>query len=376
MKIKHSKTIFPHVVICSPIFWGGGSGASSYYQLLAKEFVLSGFQVSVISDQEVLDGGLNVNYFSLFPARCSRNRRVLRDHFAYLLENMAYFRIERLIRNIRPRCMILHSSFYNHPGLFPWLMQRLMRRLPDIDFIADVRDTLMPLRKVPLLNNFHRVFACSENVSEHLLAGGLVPEKIVRVPVIQERLRVDEGVAKLRLLKDLELHGRVYIFYAGLVKEGKAIELLLKAFLQYVRPARAEVLLVIAGLMKTSARSVQNMLEEDGVMYVGNRSREDVLALASSAALCVNLSPKEGMPRSSLEPLALGRPAVLPPNVPEFTRHCGDFVVAERSPEIVAARMLEIMDAGVGPNYPIDLHYPEKVLPIYLEAILNAHSYR
>lgn len=370
MDLHHSQTKLLHVVICSPLFWGGGSGASSYYRLLAKELVSMGCQVSVISDQEIAEGGGGVEYFSLFPARCSRNRRALRDKVAYLQQNLAYFQFEGLIRNIRPGCVILHSSFYNHPGVFSWLMRRLMRRLPDINFIADVRDALMPLRKVPLLNDFHHVVGCSDNVVEHLMAGGLAPDKIVRVPVIQERINLDEG-QKDRLLKDLELDGRSYIFYAGLVKEGKAVKLLLEAFLKHVRSARPGILLVVAGLMKTSGSLIQNMLVEDDVLYLGNRSREDVLALMSGAALCVNLSPNEGMPRSSLEALALGRPVVLPPNVPEFDRCCSDFVVGDHDPAKVAGRILEIMDSDSLANYPIEQHYPEAVMPHYMKLLVE-----
>lgn len=356
------------VAICSPLFWGGGSGASSYYRLLAKGLASSGCTVSVISDSEAARRDIVVGYFPLFPARCSRDRRPLHDKVAYLKQNLAYLQIEGILRRTAPGGVLVHSSFYNHPGIFAAVMKRTMKRLPEMNFVADVRDAMMPLHKVPLLNGYRRVIACSENVAEHLLAGGVAPERIARVPVMQERLDVDAAMIQ-RLAGELALVGRPYIFYAGLVKEDKAVGLLLEAFLKHVRPARPDLLLVIAGLMKTSSRYIRGMLAEEGVRYAGNRSRDEVLALMSDAALCANLSPNEGMPRSSLEALALGRPVALPPNVPEFAKYCGNSVVAERSPSVVAVRLLEVMDAGPTVGYPIERHYPEAVLPVYRELL-------
>lgn len=371
LKERHlmSKQLLRRVAICSPIFWGDASGASVYYQLLANELLTHGVDVTVISDQERADSELSVNYFPLFPARCAKDKRPLRDVAAYLWQNVSYFGIQGILSSVQPHSALIHSSFYNHPGIFAQVMKRVMHKHPEINFIADVRDGLMPAHKVPLLNDYHRVIACSENVANHLLENGLESRRLLRIPVIQERI---EPVDKLRtqLIADNGLGGQPYIFYAGLVKESKAVDVLLEAFLRFVRPVRKDMRLVIAGLMKTSSRRVKEMLAQDGVVYVGNRRREEVLALMSGAALCVNLSPDEGMPRTSLEALALGRPVALPPNVPEFVRYCDGFVVAEREPAEVAARMMEIMDAGATPDYPIEMHYPERVLHVY-EKVLS-----
>lgn len=354
--------------ICTPIFWGDSSGASVYYQLLAKELQQHGMDVSVISDQERSDPECSVDYHPLFPARCARDSRPLRDVLAYLWQNIAYFGINRTLDGISPQVVLVHSSFYNYPGVFNQVMERVMRKRPGIRFIADVRDGLLPRQKVPLLNAYHQVVACSENVVNHLLKNGLASERLINIPVIQERIEPN-GKLRTQLLSDSGVGAQPYIFYGGLVKESKAVDVLLEAFLQHVYPFRKDVRLVIAGLMKTSSKRIKEMLTQDGVIYVGNRRREEVLALMSGAALCVNLSPNEGMPRTSLEALALGRPVVLPPNVPEFARYCEGYVVSERDPTIVASRMIEIMDAGVAASYPIERHYPENVLHAYIELL-------
>lgn len=360
------------VIICTPLFWGDASGASVYYRLLSHSLIQEGYKVAVISDKEPSELQPSVDYYSLFPARCGRKRKFLLDYFSYATQNLAYFNLNKIVSRVKPRAVLVHSSFYNHPGIFAHVMKGVTRKHPEVNFIADVRDGLMPPAKVPLLNVYRRVIACSENVMNHLLENGVDPERLIRIPVIQERLKTGNKLLA-RTVIDLGLEGQPYIFYAGLVKESKAVDVVLEAFLRYVRPIRKDVRLVIAGLMKTSNRGMKEMLAQDGVLYVGNRRREEVLALMSGAALCVNLSPNEGMPRTSLEALALGRPVVLPPNVPEFSRYCEGFVVSEREPAIVANRMIEIMDAGVVPSYPIETHFPENVFNAYAD-LLQHHA--
>lgn len=358
------------IVICTPLFWGGASGASVYYRLLSQSLIQHGCNVSVVSDKEPSELQPSVEYFSLFPARCGRKRKLLLDYFAYAAQNLAYFNLNKIVGRVKPRAVLIHSSFYNHPGIFAHVMKEVIRKNPRVNSIADVRDGLMPPVKVPLLNAYRRVIACSENVMNHLLENGVVPDRLIKIPVIQERLQVDDELRK-RLLGEMAMNGRPYIFFGGLVKESKAVDLLLEAFLAHVRPARPDILLVIAGLMKTSSKRIRDLLAQDGVLYVGNRRRDEVLALMSAAALCVNLSPNEGMPRSSLEALALGRPVLLPPNVPEFARHCRDFVVGEHRADAVAAQMLSIIDAGIVPDYPIGMHYPENILPAYIDLLAD-----
>ena len=358
-----------NVVILSPLFWGDASGASVYYQLLAQSLIQHGSKVSVISDEELSESQSSLDYFPLFPVRCGRERRLLRDILAYAKQNLTYLKLEKIITRIKPSSVLVHTSFYNNLGIFAHVMIGIIRKHPEINFIADVRDSLMPAHKVPLLNAYNRVIACSENVASYLLKNGVEPKRLIKIPVIQERLHPD-GKFLAQLISNIGLDGKRYIFYAGLVKESKAIDILLEAFLYHVQPVKKDLQLVIAGLMKTSNRHIKDMLTQEGVLYVGNRRRKEVLALMSGAALCINLSPCEGIPRSSLEALVLGKSVALPPNIPEFLQYCNDFVISVREPAKIASKIIQIMDAGIVPSYPNEIHYPENVLKSYI-AVLN-----
>lgn len=358
------------VLILTPLFFGDSSGAAVYYKILANSFIQSGYAVSVISDKET--GEFQGQYYGLLPSRCGREKRFPRDVFAYAIQNLKYLSIPKIIRYEQPNTLLVHSSFYNHPGAFASMMNMVRKRFSELTMVLDVRDRLVPAKQVKSFSIFDCVIACSENIMLHLCRHGLIKEQVTLIPVVQEKIDVDKQEA-WEFTRSLKLKPLTYIFYAGLVKEAKGISVLLDAFLNYVKAVRPDVKLVISGLLKTQNERVLSALKEDGVAYLGNRKRSDVLKLMSCARLCVNLSPIEGMPRTSLESLALQKPTILPPNVPEFGRHCPDFVALDSNPKAVADKIIELLDTQAVPSYPIENHLPENVLPKYM-AILSLNS--
>ena len=123
-----------------------------------------------------------------------------------------------------------------------------------------------------------------------------------------------------------------YIFYAGLIKEEKGVYLLLQSYCEQLQHDRHK--LVLAGHNKLKTLKATKLLNHPKVLYIGNQDRNNILALMSKAALCVNLSFSEGMPRASLEAIALGRPVALPRGIPEFNKYCSEFIVNEEHPEL------------------------------------------
>ena len=242
------------------------------------------------------------------------------------------------------------------------------RKFPAINFILDARDHLVPPFRVRYFGRYRSVIVCSENIRVHLLASGLAADKITYIPVIQEHL---QGLAEAssQVLMKYGLQNQRYIFYAGLIKEIKRVDVLLDAFINHVSPVMPDVKLVLAGLMKTTSEEVSAQLQHEQVMYLGSLPRQEVIALMQGAELCVNISPIEGLPRSSLEALSLHRPVVLPPNVPEFMQYCRDHVAVDEEPEKIAAQMIRIMQDKAVPEYPIDRHYSENQLSQYMKLL-------
>ena len=85
----------------------------------------------------------------------------------------------------------------------------------------------------------------------------------------------------------------------------------------------------------------------------------------SCSSMAVNLSTSEGMPRTSLEALALGIRVLLPKGIPEFEEHCKDYVVCSSQPDLVASQIEKLLLIPSMHNYPIEKHAPDFVLSKY-----------
>ena len=362
------------IVILTPIFLGSGTGSAIYYHLLAKELQHQDIILTIISEKTNMETNLeNCEYIGLFPTRSGKQKQIIKDIIGYAWQNLQYLRLPNLIQERQPNAVLVHTSFYNFPGIFPQVMRNaIAHKQPQQRYIADVRDVLLPLKQIKYLSQYDRVIACSENVRQRLISGGLSRERIIYIPIPQEAISVD-STAVNQLLSQLNLNQSPYIFYGGMIKEIKAVDLLLEAFTKYVSPKQPDLKLVLAGYIKTTNSKILKLLESQNVNYLGNRKRSEILNLMAGASLCINLSPNESISRSSLEALALKRPVLLPPNIPEYMRYCPDFVVNSRDLKVIGEQIIKALSKPEIPAYPIEQHLPETVIKQY-EIALGINS--
>lgn len=360
------------IVIVTPIFYGNGTGAAIYYQLLVKCLRDHGYKFSIISEYSDITNNSDINkigdicsFYGVLPTRTGKRKLLIYDIIIYVYQNFVYLWIYWLIKRLKPNIVLVHSSFYNWPGFFRLIMNRLLKdKTADQRFILDVRDVLMPARYISRIKGYDASIVCSENIYNRFINNGWINDLLHLIPVIQE----DICISELEINKELEktgLNQKSYVFYAGLIKESKAVDLLLEAFTQFVYPNMPDTALVLAGYIKTENPVVLENLRSEGVKYIGNQNRETVLKLMSGAALCINLSPNESLSRFSLEALALGVPTLLPPNIPEYERACPEFVVSSMSPDEIGRRIIAALNNPKVPIYPLHRHLPEKVVKQY-----------
>lgn len=349
------------LLVVSPAFFGSGTGAATYYKILSSELLRCGLEVAVVSDAE--PGSGEVERFPLFPRRSVRDRHLLRDAAALAWQQACYARLPSIASRFRPDVVLVHDSFFNFPGPFEWAVRIMRRRLPGARWIVDVRGRQLPKRQVPKLAALDAAIACSQNVADFLVRGGVPSRRVVQVPVIQERLEAD--IESTDVVARVGLEGQRYILYGGLIKPAKRVDRLIRAF-SIVRAEHPDVILALAGPMKEQSREFLALTRSDGVRLLGTLPRRDLLAVMSQASLCAHVSDAEGLPRFVLEALALGRPCVLPPSVPEFRRLAPQLVAGDK-PEDIAEQLLGQLQSGsCVDTYPIHRHYPENVIPLYL----------
>lgn len=357
------------ILIFTPIFFGSGTGAATYYQLLVKSLQKYNFSFTIASETHTENSQTeSFEYISLLPLRSGKNKQFLKDLFLYAWQNLNYFRLLNIFSKTKYSSALMHSSFYNHFSFFDGIIRILIKTNSDVTFIADVRDVLLPQEQIKNLSVYKNVIACSKNIVKNLLQGNLNQEKIVHIPVPQAKITINPD-ASLRLQNRLDIQNERYIFYAGMIKELKAVDLLLETFVNFVQPQDKNLKLVLAGYLKTKNPEIIERLKAKNVVYLGNCSQEEVHCLTFHADLCVNLSPCESIARSSLEAIALNRPVLLPPNIPEYLEHCPELVATSRDPRVLAAQMMHILQTGITANYPIELHDPERIAKQYYELL-------
>lgn len=356
-----------HLLVVTPIFAPSTGGAATYYHLLVRGLLSCGIfrRITVVTERvpgqpnhERCDApGLEV--IRLFPHRAGGHLNKISTYARYGIQNLLYASIPNLVRQRKPDVILIHSSFHNFFNLLGPVVRYISKRIP---VIADVRDHQLPPRQLKQLEHYHALIACSLNVHAHISQLESLVDRTTHIPVLQERLarhRPQSGntLAKHGLTRD------AYFLFAGLIKPGKGIELLLKTY-ESLRSRGFSEQLVLVGLPK-DASLLERALAIPGIRSLGAVSRDELLDLMSCSRMVINLSGSEGMPRTSLEALALGVRTLLPKGIPEFDRHCPESVACSSDPDVVAAQIENLLLSPPQDKYPIDQYAPDVVLSQY-----------
>lgn len=359
-----------HLLIITPIFLPTTGGAATYYELLTESLLASGevSEITVLTERvpgsptrELRNDG-HLRVIRLFPYRAGRNLGRFALYWRYGLQNLQYLILPRLVATLKPDVMLVHASFHIYFNTLHFLIRDISCRLP---IVADVRDHLLHTSRLAQLNHYSALIACSLNVKAHVSQFPALAAKTTHIPVIQERITSNRPLLPVTLAKH-GLRHRGYFLYAGLIKQAKGVELLLSVFSE-LRERGLDAELVLAGFSKDDALIAQAK-KIHGVRHIGAVSREEILNLMAGALMSVNLSKSEGMPRSSLEALALGVPVLLPSGIPEFNQYCAECVVRSNQPQEVADQVQALLSThNFGQIYPVAMHERDSVLARYIE---------
>lgn len=353
-------------MVITPLFPPVMGGASTYYGLLTRGLLAKGVvkHVTIITENSSERNNASalspdIDVIPLFPYRAGGHKRKSLQFLLYGIQNLLYVFIPYLVRKHKPDLVIVHSSFHNFFNLMAPVIKLISNKVP---VIADVRDHQLPVKRLGQLESYHALVVCSLNVYNHILQASTLTQRVNHIPVIQEVMNVPRNCASATLEKYGLKHGS-YLLYAGLIKADKGIDLLLNTYESLCSRGSALQLVIVGGSKDNLL--LKRILSVSGVQWLGPVPREELLDLLSSCSMAVNLSNSEGMPRTSLEALALGVRVLLPKGIPEFEKYCQDNVVCSSDPEFVAQQIEKLLFNTTACHYPIEEHFPDFVLSKY-----------
>ena len=358
-----------NLMIITPIFKPATGGASTYYNMLANALIEHSENLSrVIVMTEYFPGQKRIEkdgcltVLRLLPFRSARKKGGY-SYFLYFLQNAFYLLIPLLIYIYKANVLLAHSSFHNHPNIFHYVIRWSKFAFKKLKLVSDIRDRLLPYKRFQELNLYDAKIVCSQGVKDHCESGGL--SDLLLIPVIQEKVDAQRLPKAKNIFKRFNIPFKSYFLCVGLVKPEKGVQLVLDSFLEYQKEYNEDTILIFCGIVK-DVPFFKKCLGLKSVYFTGPLIRNEVLSLMNSARLCLNLSLSEGMPRASLEALALNKPVLLPKGVPEFEFYASHHVMNSN------ALVNQMKKAErIRCDYPIANHYIENVLPLYEKVLFN-----
>lgn len=263
--------------------------------------------------------------------------------------------------------VIIHGSFFIHPTSLTYVT-KLVKRMggAKVKLVLDIRDPSAPTERLRKLKHFDRIITCSRRLTDRIAEVGELRDAVMEIPVPLER----RSVADTDMQRTLARSGiceNAYIFTANGVNDAKGFPLLFEVWRRLVSDG-LKLDLVVAGYRKDWRDLYDEIPKENGrIICLGPVHNEDVRVLMKGAAIVINPSQVEGLPRSSLEALSTGTPVLLPPNVPEFDLLDERYIGVSLDPDILARQVKWIMEARRVAPYDVSRHDADAVAGLYDE---------
>jgi glycosyltransferase involved in cell wall biosynthesis len=272
-----------------------------------------------------------------------------------------------LSRSIKPaefNIFLVHTSLHNHPNL----LQREIRKLGRYErvvAIADARDPRLPKARFTELSFYDAIIACSRSVEDHLRTDPFLASKISRIPIPVD-VTTPSNQEVNSVLEEFGLARDQYLLSTNGVAEVKGLRETL-AVAKAMKTRHPDLEFVIAGKKRDWRDEVAQLSASGVIRYIGMVEHRKALCLSAGALANINLSRVEGMPRTTLETLAIGGRALVSYGVPEFDDAHPEMVIDPTDAESVINAVDELRLGDRLAKYDITQHLIPNVLSRYTE---------
>lgn len=195
-----------------------------------------------------------------------------------------------------------------------------------------------------------------------------IPKKLLINPLKIEKIYLTKNfkVGKKIIIKNEN------IVCIGTVSERKSSLKIAKAFLEAINQISNNLKinqqelpkLLFVGRNDLGKNFISFIADYENINYLGPTSHLNSLKLIKSSFGSISASLSEGIPRSCLESIFLGKPSLVPACVPEFSKYCPEVCVSTRNQEdfhnLIGLIKSMIIDRSyileMTKNYPIKKH--------------------
>ncbi len=362
--------------IITPVYAPAPGGGALYTRMLAEGLAGSpGVEsVRVITEaypncsnlQSGPADGLVVDRW--FPCRAGKARVSMRSYWDYGNQNVKFMGLARRFGQ-QLDAVLVHSSFHYKPSVITQSLKRIRKRSPGRPrLVLDVRDPLFPVSKAGAIAAYDQVICCADNVVAHMQSLGVAPQKLHRIPIPFERPQLDAHWSA-QVSEKLGLSGCPFLLFTNGISRDKGFFPCIEAT-RILRNRFPGLVLAVVGRRRDWDSECDQARNEGLLKYLGIVSHDEVTGLLQSCLVHLAPSPVESIGRGSLEALAVGARALLPPNVPEFVKHVPDWVTRHHDSQSLASQVSDILDgADRSSDYPFETHRPDVIVRLTLEVL-------
>lgn len=350
-------------VIITPVRSPAPGGGAEYTRLLATGLDQNPAcgSVSVISEKPPYraDGPGwpdAVELDDFFPMRAGARTVNAASYVRYAEQQAKALLLSRRIP--RDAVVIIHSSFHYKIGTWGLVVRMLRQRRPDLCLISDVRDPVFPNERQSILRNYDGVIVCSRSAENSLKNSGTTPVKLIPIPF--------DGSNLEPLHRDVPFDR--YVLCPHGVREDKNVSRFVDMATELRKNGHIDGGVIIGKTRGTVPPLVTAAIADGTVLNLGPVTHPEVLGFMRSALATIILSQIEGLPRASLETIAVGGRLLVDKGLEEYAvippilRLDSDMGAAELAQRL-GPELGRLPDTG----YSLAPHHPSEVVRSTIE---------
>jgi len=371
-----------NVLLLTPIYPPTVGGAATNFNLLAKGLQKQSKIDNIYILTEYMKGekirtqnGKITILRLLYPKTMSKVRSKFRIFKEVLLMRVGLFFLLPLLCLIKKIDIIhLHATRFliirGHRNIPFSLVLKCLKYI-GIKMVADAQDQIF-LNVKGKKWGFDKLICISENIYKRALEGNDIDDdKCVYIPLPFERPNVD-NISRPKAVANFV----PYIFFGGgTVAENKGIYELIDAF-KMLQNDYPNYYLVIAGPNMEGEKFMKIVENEPKICYLGPVSHEEMAGIMNFSELVISPSKSEGLPRTCLEAISLGKKVILPPGIGEFERYLPHCILASIDPKAIKLMLKDVLGetcTACTIKYPFEMHLPgivaKRVVNLYAELL-------